>query len=1163
MKSRVSKLLSVVWIFVLAAGLLQAPTSHVQAAPSELFFSEYIEGTSNNKALEIFNGTGVAVDLAAGGYNIQMFFNGSASPGTTINLTGVVVAGDVYVVAHSSANATILAQADQTNGSGWFNGNDAVVLRKGTTFIDVIGQVGFNPGTEWGTGLTSTADNTLRRKDTIQSGDPNGSDTFDPSIEWEGFATDTFDGLGSHTIIIIPDEVAPSITSTFPINGATGMPINANLIVNFSEPVNVIGTWFTLSCSVSGAVGAEVTGGPTSFVIDPTSNFADGESCTLTVLKNQISDQDTNDPPDAMLSDVAVDFTTVDYCALSYTPIYDIQGSGANAAITGPVVTQGVVVSDDEGPSPALRGFYLQDATGDDDQATSDGIFVYNGSKNNVNIGDIAYVKGTVSEYQDQTQISATQVVACSTGSVDPVDVTLPVPALDYLERYEGMLVRLPQTLYVTEHYQLGRFGQVVLSSIMRLPQPTGWADPGDDANALQALNNLNRIILDDSLNNQNPDPILFGRGGLPLSASNTLRGGDTITDLVGVMTYTWAGNSASPNAYRVRPINALGGGVPNFVAVNERPLSAPDSGGELKVAGMNLLNYFNSFTGCTNGVGGDSTDCRGAWNAAEFDRQFPKTVAAIVKTGADVVGLVELENDGYGSDSAIADLVDKLNAATEAGTYDYVDVDNAVGSINALGIDAIKVGLIYKPDKVTPVGTAVLNNGAFGIFDLTGGKTSPRNRPALAVTFEQAWDGARVTVVVNHLKSKGSGCEDNISPVQSDPDTGDLQGGCNLTRTAAAEELATWLATDPTEGGDEDVLILGDLNAYAKEDPVTALKTAGFTDLIDTFIGQEAYSYVFDGQWGYLDHALGSASLEPQVTGVVEYHINADEPSVLDYNMEYKTSGQLTSLYAPDEFRMADHDPVVVGLNLNVPPVVGAIDAPVDPVLLGTAITASADFTDKDVADTHTAVWDWGDGTTSNGTVIEADGSGSVEDSHTYDETGLYRITLTVTDLLGTSDESIFEYVVVYNPKAGFVTGSGWIDSPAGALTADPNLTGKAEFNFDSKYQKGAKAPVGGTELILNSTDFTFESDSYGWLVISGAKVFLSGTGTINGVGGYGFLLTAVDGDLNGSLDMFRIKIWNKADDSVIYDSMPGADDPVDPTGVVNGGTVVIHKGK
>jgi predicted extracellular nuclease len=174
---------------------LIAPAS---AHAADLFFSEYIEGSSNNKALEIYNGTGAAINLGTGAYNVQMFFNGSATAGLTINLTGTVANGDVFVLAQAAANAAILAQADQTNGAGWFNGDDAVVLRKGTTILDVIGQIGFDPGTEWGTGLVSTADNTLRRKTSVAGGDTNGADAFTPATEWNGFAIDTVNGLGCH-----------------------------------------------------------------------------------------------------------------------------------------------------------------------------------------------------------------------------------------------------------------------------------------------------------------------------------------------------------------------------------------------------------------------------------------------------------------------------------------------------------------------------------------------------------------------------------------------------------------------------------------------------------------------------------------------------------------------------------------------------------------------------------------------------------------------------------------------------------------------------------------------------------------------------------------------------------------------------------------------------
>ncbi len=200
---------SVLALTAILGGMM--PQQVVQAETAELFFSEYIEGSSNNKALEIFNGTGTAIDLAAGGYNIQMFFNGSASSGLTISLTGTVADGDVYVVAQASANATILAQADQTNGAGWYNGDDAVVLRKGTAIIDVIGQIGFDPVTEWGSGLTSTADNTLRRISTICTGDTDGYNVFDPSLEWEGFVQDTIIGLGSHSAYCDLGPLEPKI----------------------------------------------------------------------------------------------------------------------------------------------------------------------------------------------------------------------------------------------------------------------------------------------------------------------------------------------------------------------------------------------------------------------------------------------------------------------------------------------------------------------------------------------------------------------------------------------------------------------------------------------------------------------------------------------------------------------------------------------------------------------------------------------------------------------------------------------------------------------------------------------------------------------------------------------------------------------------------------
>jgi predicted extracellular nuclease len=262
----------------------------------------------------------------------------------------------------------------------------------------------------------------------------------------------------------------------------------------------------------------------------------------------------------------------------------------------------------------------------------------------------------------------------------------------------------------------------------------------------------------------------------------------------------------------------------------------------------------------------------------------------------------MELENDAAGN-SAIEDLVDGLNAATAPGTYAFIDT-------GVVGTDEIRVGLLYKPASVTPF-------HAFAILDSSVDPDfiDTLNRPTLAQSFTQNSNGERVTVVVNHLKSKSSDC-DHVG----DPDTHDGQGNCNVTRTRAAEALVEWLAGDPTGAADPDVLIIGDLNAYAKEDPVAAIIGAGYTDLISAHIGASGYSYVFQGQSGYLDHALVSTGLAPRVTGVAEWHINADEPVALDYNVEFKTANQVNTFYASDPFRSADHDPVVVGLNLIEP---------------------------------------------------------------------------------------------------------------------------------------------------------------------------------------------------------------------------------------------------
>ena len=755
---------------------------------------------------------------------------------------------------------------------------------------------------------TATFDVTINGDVTIE---PN--ETFNVNVSSVSGATTT----GSQGVGTITNDDAPlpglSIDDVTVTEGNSGTTM-VSFTINLDAPAQTGGVTFDIATANNTATAGSdyvaksltsqtIASGGTSYTFEVTVNgdFTNEANESFHVNVTGVSGATVTDG-------LGVGTITNDDPVITRT--YNIQGGGSATTLSGTYTSMGVVVGDYEGgASPELRGFYIQDLTGDGETATSDGLFIFNNnSNNNVALGDLVRVTGTVGEYQGQTQITATSIEVLSTdNTITPTDIVLPFASAAVEEQYEGMLVRVPQTLYVTEMYLLGRFGQVTMSGAGKLYQPTNVVLPGAPAIAMQATNNLNMVVVDDASQAQNPDPIVFGRGGLPLSASNTLRGGDTLTGLVGVFTYGWGGNVSSPNAYRIRPINAMGGGIPNFVAANPRPAAPPVVTGSFKAVGMNMLNYFNTFGNgaCTNGVSGTLTDCRGANDATEFTRQSDKIVNAIIAMNADVIGIVEIENDGYGPTSAIQDLVTKLNAVAGAGTYTFINPDTANG-VNSLGTDAIKVGILYKPAKATPVGTTVtLNTSAF----INGGDSAARNRGSLLQAFQTA-NGERFLFNVNHLKSKGSAC--------TDPDTGDGQGECNIVRTNAVNELLAWFATDPTGTGDPDILIVGDLNSYAKEDPIKAFETAGFTNMVNYFGGLEAYSYVFDGQWGYLDYAIGSPSLLAQVSGVADWHINSDEPTVLDYNTEFKTGGQIVSLYSTDPFRISDHDPVVTGLSLD-----------------------------------------------------------------------------------------------------------------------------------------------------------------------------------------------------------------------------------------------------
>ncbi len=558
-----------------------------------------------------------------------------------------------------------------------------------------------------------------------------------------------------------------------------------------------------------------------------------------------------------------------------------VQGSGDATPMAGQVVTvEGVVTGDFQ--QGGFDGFTIQDA-GDGSAATSDGIFVLAPGAAAVAEGDLVQVSGTAEESGGLTRISNATLLDCGEGAL-PTPVALTLPIAD-AEDTESMLVTLTQQLAILEYFNFGRYGEVVVGTDRQM-QPTAVFAPGStEAAALRAANLANRITIDDGRSVQNADPAIHPGNLQPLTLENRFRGGDTITGITGVLDYR-------QNLWRMQPTDAG-----TFTAVNPREAAPQIEGATLEVASFNVLNYFTTL------------DSRGAVTQEEFDRQEAKIVAAIDELDSAVVGLLEIENnDGVALDTLVAAL-NEAAGTNEDGTERWAGIDTGT-----LGTDEITTAIIYQPALVAPEGEhAVLDSSVDPRFDTSA------NRPALAQSFRDLATDRILTVAVNHLKSKGSACAGDTGTPE--------QGNCNAVRTAAAAALADWLAMDPTGVDDDGSLIIGDLNSYDHEDPITTLEEAGYTDLLETFQGEEAYTYVFDGMLGYLDYGMADAALLPSVVGAEAWHANSDEPSIYDYTMAFKQPAQ-DALFAPDPYRASDHDAVVVGIAFEqAPPVETAVE--------------------------------------------------------------------------------------------------------------------------------------------------------------------------------------------------------------------------------------------
>ena len=534
--------------------------------------------------------------------------------------------------------------------------------------------------------------------------------------------------------------------------------------------------------------------------------------------------------------------------------IPQIQGAGTTSAyVSQSVTTTGIVTAKFIGTGK-VGGYFIQDSAGDGNTATSDAVFVAT-TTDNVSVGDKVQVTGTVSETGGRTQIgSVTATTILSSNNVLPVVSVQYNPDSWNWEQYEGMLLQFNQILYVTSNYYLQQYGQLSLNPVRKY-SPTNQCLPGSaEYTAMVASNAKSQLTLDDGITTTNYTPIQLA------GANGTRRTGERISGLQAVV-------DCVNSTFYIYPAK-----TPVFYG-NSRPAAPTDLGNyNLKVCAANLEYYLPTNYG--QGYGPAS--------AAEAANQQLKIVAALLAIDADIYGLIEIEE----GQNALTNLVMAMNAATVAGRYAFI---NDGGTIYGT---YTKVGYIYRADKVSPYLTLKDNNTPTPMY----------RKKAQAFTLKS--NNQRFIFSLNHYKAK-SGCS---SATGTDADQGDGQSCYNASRVAESTSNISFLNTCKTYYGDNDVLIMGDLNAYAKEDPITTLVNAGYADMHRAFHADSAYSYMYNGEAGYLDNVLANTSMKAQITGVSVFHVNSDEPAMFEY------SG---SAYQPDMYRYSDHDPVVVGIAL------------------------------------------------------------------------------------------------------------------------------------------------------------------------------------------------------------------------------------------------------
>lgn len=862
---------------LLVPGLVRpADPATAQPAANPLRLSQVYGGGGNAGAdythdfIELFNAGDAAIELE--GWSVQY----AAATGSTWQataLSGSIDPGGYYLIQQAAGGGGTLPlpAPDAAGNIAMAATAGKVALVASTTtlagacpddpnLIDFAGY-GSTANCFEGSGPTPGPSNT-----TAALRDNGGcSDTDDNAADFSsGAPTPRNTASPTHSCAPTP---GPHVVGTSPADGEAGVGLEAEIDITFSEAVTTSQPWYALECPAGAPIPSAWSGAGATRTIIPSELLPMGTACTMTIWGEQVWNGDA----EPMAEDYIFAFTTT-ACALEpYARINAIQGGGLEAALPGFQTTEGIVTAVFQG-SGSLGGFFMQSLPQDEDNdpATSEGIFVHAPSAT-ITSGDHLRLSGTVSDFRsaptsyggmyDTTQFSnLTHLEVCDSGlSVTPTPLALPddtdISGGTYLERFEGMLVSLSQTLTVQQNFFQGRFGQLTLGADGRIFQRHNFSFTPDDPLLFSRM-----LILDDGLNLQNPAPIPY----YPLDGA--VRAGDTLSDVAGVIDQGRI-NSARTDVpdftpsfpyvyYRLHPTE-----TPEFEQANSRDGTPPAVGGRLLVASFNVLNFFTTLNQPPYPPGSPYDELnapRGANNALEYERQLSKLLAALGALQADVYGLIEIEAwDGAAAPETLAAaLNDHLG---NPGLYAAL----ADGIPDPPERDYIQQALIYNTVRVSAVGEALFSSDP--IFD----------RPPLAQRFIENESGEELIVVVNHFKSKGSCPADPLDP---NAEQGDGQGCWNLKRLQQAQALLAFIE-DVLLMVDGEILVIGDLNAYGAEAPITVFIDGGLSNLVAAHIPAEVrYSYVFDGAAGYLDHALSTARLALQISGAAYWQINADE---------------------------------------------------------------------------------------------------------------------------------------------------------------------------------------------------------------------------------------------------------------------------------------------